>query len=294
MHIFFFQGSPIFKEVTHDCQYQFEWETSHVCEHTEEPDMGPVCQIRYDDAKANVDLKPLQRPDGYNVSFGGKEYKINVCGPACDQSGVCTSDGSSYGLVNKSELMWDYELLKLTYYNGDACPYALSGHKTTSIYFECDMSAGYGKPVADKLMDDIHCIAIFAWKTNITCLQSIYDNGDSSATTEQASTGNGDEKADGDLTPGKQTSTNDEDTTSTMTTVVASVIVVCGLIFVAVLILFKSVRGQRVVAAARRIIGVRGYINVGQTHTDSSALLGTTTSARIYRVDDSDDEPLRV
>lgn len=291
MHIHFFQGNPIFKEVTHDCQYQFEWETSHVCEHTEEPDMGPICQIRYDDAKANVDLKPLQRPEGYSVKFGGKEYKINVCGPACDQSGVCTSDGSSYGLVNKSELKWEFlfKSLKLTYYNGDECPYSLSGHKTTSIYFVCDMSAGYGKPVADELMEDVHCIAVFKWRTNITCLESIYGNGDSSATTEQASTGNGKDEAGGDLTPGKHTSASDEDSSFSVTTVAASVIVVCGLIFVAVLVLFKSVRGQRFVAAARRIIGVRGYINV-----ESTSLIGTTTSAKIYRVDDSDDEPLRV
>nr|XP_053644748.1 cation-independent mannose-6-phosphate receptor-like isoform X1 [Cherax quadricarinatus] len=310
-------GNPVFKNRTHDCQYQFEWRTSLVCEKSvTKPDTGPVCQIKFDAAKANIDLTPLQRKIGYSVKFGNKIYKINICGPVCQESGVCTSDGDSYGLINKSELKWDYDQLKLTYYGGTSCVGALSGHKTTSIYFECDMSAGFGYPVADDLMESLDCLAVFRWKTNITCIEAIYNNGNTDMVldaTEKPAVHN---TGTTDIVPGVKERPsitddnmdnvkNDSGTSnpqkskvmkpfSATSAVIASVLVISGIVFVAVLILFKSERGQHVVASARRLFGIRGYTNIGQPRSENSTLLGTTSSVRVFRVDDSDDDLLRV
>ncbi|XP_042211767.1 cation-independent mannose-6-phosphate receptor-like isoform X2 [Homarus americanus] len=259
------KGNPVFKKMTHDCQYLFEWSTSLVCEDSHiAPDPGPVCQIKYDAAKTNVDLKPLRQSEGYTVNFGNKIYKINVCGPACNQSqGVCTSDGDNYGLSNKSELKWDYDQLKLTYYGGSPCNEALSGFKTTSIYFECDMNAGFGHPVADRFMEIIHCVAIFRWKTNVTCIEGIYGTGNDENVpdvTEKPSINDGTDNSSKNQSGAAVPQKSEVDKPySALTAVVASLLVVSGTVFVAVLILFKSERGQRVVASARRLFGIRGH-----------------------------------
>lgn len=297
----YFQGNPVFKKITHDCQYLFEWRTDLICKESYEDELGTACQIKFEAAKTNINLKPLQRPGGYSVNFGDKEYKINVCAAACNnQSGVCTTDGDSYGMSHKSELKWDYDALKLTYYGGSPCNGSLSGHKTTSIYFECEMNAGYGEPVAHESMQVLHkCMAIFTWKTNITCIEGIYNpeaDTDSTPVTVKPTTNasvtnnsaaNQSSDADSQKTP-------EEAPHHSMTsTVLASVLVVSGVVFVIVLVLFKSQRGQRVVASARRLFGIRGYNNIG-LHTENSTLLGTTSSTRVFRVDDSDDDLLRV
>nr|XP_045597766.1 LOW QUALITY PROTEIN: cation-independent mannose-6-phosphate receptor-like [Procambarus clarkii] len=292
------KGHPVFKILTHDCQYQFEWRTALVCEESViEADSGPVCQIKFDAAKTNIDLKPLQQEAGYKVPFKGKIFNVNVCGPVCEKSGVCTADGDSYGLVNKSELKWDYNQLKLTYYGGSACVEALSGFKTTSIYFECDMSAGFGHPSADDLMKTLDCLAVFRWKTNLTCIEGIYNPGSGIVPDiADKSLGNEDNNnifKDESGTGSTQKSKVDKPY-SAVSTVIASVLVISGIVFVAVLLLFKSERGQRVVTSARRLFGIRGYTNIGQPRSENSTLLGTTSSVRVFRVDDSDDDLLRV
>lgn len=134
-----------------------------------------ACRIRHDEAKTNIQLSPLFRPQGYTSNFQGRIFLLNVCGSVCNSSGVCTDDTQeSYGLSEQSQFEWKFESLKLTYYGGDTCSSGLTGKKTSSIFFECDMSAGYGHPVPDSVMEDLECKAVFTWRTNITCLEAIY------------------------------------------------------------------------------------------------------------------------
>ena len=296
---FMFQGKPVFKEITHDCQYMFEWRTSVVCdEHEDLPDSGAVCQIMFEAAKTNVDLKPLYKAGGYDVKFGNKAYKVNVCGSACNDSGVCTPSGESYGLFGKSFLKWDYDSLKLSYYEGDACQGSLSGHKTTAVFFKCDMEAGFGAPVADDVMDHLQCMAVFVWKTNVTCIEGIYSTDSPSyvpsspSVSNATGTGEGekDSTSSGNVSP--DTSNGQQETPhSSVIGIVATVIVVSGIVFVIILVLFKSRPGKRVLGSARRLLGLKGYSDITQSQTESSTLLGTT---RVFRVDDSDDDLLRI
>ncbi|XP_047488186.1 cation-independent mannose-6-phosphate receptor-like isoform X1 [Penaeus chinensis] len=301
------KGSPTYKNVTHDCQYLFEWPTALACENRQDvPDSGPVCQIQFNAAKTNVNLKPLNRPEGYSVKFEDKEYKINVCGAACGESGVCTSDGTSFGLSSKSDLNWDYDKLKLMYYGGDSCSDALSGQRTTIIYFSCNMSVGLGYPVPDPIMRDLECAAIFNWETNLTCIEAIYNMDDSShnkpinsdpvipdnesheAAKPSAEEGNSDSPS------ADQQQTEPESAYSTVSAAISSVLIVTGIIFVIILVLFKSERGQQVVSSARRFFGMRGYSNITQSRMENSSLISPSSYARVYRVDESDDDLLNV
>lgn len=305
--VLLFQGSPTYKNVTHDCQYLFEWRTALACENRQDvPDSGPVCQIQFNAAKTNVNLKPLNRPEGYSVKFEDEEYKINVCGAACGESGVCTSDGTSFGLSSKSDLNWDYDKLKLMYYGGDSCSDALSGQRTTIIYFSCNMSVGLGYPVPDPIMRDLECVAIFNWETNLTCIEAIYNMDDSSdskpinsdpvipdnesheAEKPSAEEGNSDSPS------ADQQQTEPESAYSTVSAAISSVLIVTGIIFVIILVLFKSERGQQVVSSARRFFGMRGYSNITQSRMENSSLISPSSYARVYRVDESDDDLLNV
>lgn len=176
-YFFYPQGSPEFVEETEDCQFIFEWHTVYVCNVISPDSSGDgnsACHIRHEPAKTNVDLSPLHKKDGYRVPFHGKIYRLNVCGSVCDQSGVCSDTQESYGLASLSQFKWDYGKLKVVYYGGDSCASSLSGKKTSTIYFECDMNAGLGHPEADPLMEDLSCSALFNWKTNATCLETVY------------------------------------------------------------------------------------------------------------------------
>lgn len=294
-------GSPEFKEITHDCQYIFEWRTSVVCNKTEEiPDLGPVCQIMFKAAKTNIDLKPLQKAGGYEVQHGSKAFKVNVCGPACGDSGVCTADGENYGSYKKSTLKWDYDKLKLVYFGGDSCPLALSGQKSTVIYFNCDMSAGFGVPVADIAMGEVKCEAVFNWGTNVTCIEGIYGTDAPSKavptpvvvpSAPTAPNQTGGDKGGSDPSADTQKSEGEPSHTD-VTGVIATILVVSGIIFVIVLVLFKSERGQRFMSSTRRLFGMKGYTDITQRPAESSSLIGSTS--RVFRVDDSDDDLLRV
>ncbi|KAF2365181.1 Cation-independent mannose-6-phosphate receptor [Trinorchestia longiramus] len=180
------KGSPRFVRVTDDCQYVFEWRTVFVC-HRDAVNSSS-CQTRHEPGKANLDLSALYKKEGYMVPFNGKMYLVNVCGSVCGNSGVCTESQESYGLSDSSHFKWDYNVLRLTYFSEESCYSALSGKRSSSIFFECDMSAGYGRPEADDLMEELPCMAVFTWKTNITCLESVYrDSPENSATSTESS-----------------------------------------------------------------------------------------------------------
>lgn len=280
----------MFKKMTHDCQYQFEWHTSFACDTLLKiEDSGPKCQIRFDDAKANIDLRPLYRHEGYQVNFGNKNFTVNVCGSVCNTSGSCTSDGDSYGLSNKSSLEWNYGSLNLKYYGGSICNESLSRHKTTSIHFECDMTKGFGFPVADKLMESLQCHAVFIWRTNVTCIEGIY-------ATEHTPPVNVSGMTD---TTGHSSHSSDEvkgrtSAQTSISTIISSILVVSGIVFLMALFLIKTRKGNQILASTCRLFGVRGYANSYQSQVENSTLLGASSSIRVYKVDDSDDDLLRV
>lgn len=280
----------MFKEMTHDCQYQFEWHTSVACETgLKVEDSGPQCQIRFDDAKANIDLRPLYQPQGYQVNFGNQSFTINVCGSACNGSGSCTSDGDSYGLSNKSDLQWNYGKLTLIYYGGSTCSESLTGHKTTSILFECDMSAGFGLPVADELMESLNCHAVFTWRTNATCIEGIYATEHTPPSNVSSVNGTAEQSSHlGDPGDGKSS------VHSTASTVISSVVVISGIIVVVALLLTKTRRGNYILASMSRLFGIHGYTRTDQSQVENSTLLGPSSSIRIFKVDESDDDMLRV
>ncbi|CAL4060201.1 unnamed protein product [Meganyctiphanes norvegica] len=307
------KGSPEFVMETDDCQYQFEWKTSLVCPDEEPvPDNGLQCTIPYEAAQTNIDLHPLNRPDGYKVVHGQRTFIINVCGqaPGCDEgSGVCTSDEKSYGSSTRSDLRWDYDELKLSYYGGGTCDGALSGHRTTTIWFECDMSAGYGLPVADDFMNTLDCIAAFRWKTNVTCMEAIYGGGSGHGQgstqapvvipsepsdnhpSEPAVPVNPEPEIPSPAEAANHTQSPAEaQGSSSVLTVVAIFVTIFGLLFVAVLLLVKTTRGQYIMATTKRIFGIKGYSSIHE----NSTLLGNSYNSRVFRVDESDDDLLRV
>lgn len=284
------QGNPVFKKMTHDCQYQFEWLTAVACDTLHKAkESGPQCQIRFDDAKANIDLRPLHRHEGYQVNFRNKTFTVNVCGSACNTSGSCTSDGDSYGLSSKSELQWNYGQLSLNYYGGNICNESLSGHKTTSIHFECDMSAGFGFPVADKLMESLDCYALFNWRTNVTCIEGIYATENTfplNVSLVNVTVGeNGYSK---DPVKGKISAK------PTVSTIVSSILVVSGIVVVVALFLIKTRQGNHILESSCRLFGIRRYAHSNQSQIENSTLLGTSSSIRVFKVDDSDDDLLRM
>ncbi|XP_018019432.1 cation-independent mannose-6-phosphate receptor isoform X2 [Hyalella azteca] len=190
------KGSPKFVTVTDDCQYKFEWRTIFVCPPaslTPKDTDNSSCQIRHEPGKANLDLSSLRKDRGYIVPFRGESYLVNVCGSVCGESGVCTdSTQISYGLSDLFQFKWDLGKLKLVYYGGESCASSLSGKRSSTIFFECDMSAGFGHPEADPLMEDLECMAAFTWKTNVTCLEAMYantsENSEPTSTTKKPAT----------------------------------------------------------------------------------------------------------
>ena len=172
----FFQGRPEFNEFSHDCQYSFTWRTSLVCPNDETESISS-CSIEHNrDWKVRVELSRLFKPNGYRVPFHDKVFFINVCGSVCNLSSVCTDKGASYGGSTLSLLRWMGNTLQLMYFGGDTCRKSVSGKRTTTIHFICDENAGFGTPEADSVMSDLECMAVFNWKTNLTCLEALQDS----------------------------------------------------------------------------------------------------------------------
>ena len=173
-------------DFTHDCQYKFVWRTSLVCPKALP---GPTsCSIAHNKDKANVELSALYRDGGHRVAHGNAVFLLNVCGTVCNSSGVCTESGVSYGQNTHSVLKWMGNELKLMYFGGDNCLGSISGKRTAAIYFTCDMDAGFGTPEVDPITVDVECMAVFTWKTNLTCVEALYGITKSSTTTTTTTT----------------------------------------------------------------------------------------------------------
>ena len=302
MFLIFFQGVPTFVEETDDCTYLFDWYTSLACPPPDPfHDTGLQCLIRFNKAKTNIDLSALKKEEGYEVKFENQVFKINVCGYACNDSGVCTEDGKSYGKATNSELFWDYDELQLNYYNGDDCPMALSNKKTTKIFFICDMSAGFGSPTPDPLMRDLSCMAIFDWRTNLTCLEGFYEDYTPTTTTtttvrprpkpitvspfiKTTTAPSVEEKS--------SSSSSEQSSSSAAHSAIITLVVLLCLVATVVLVLYKSNRGHRMLTRIKNSFRNTGYLRSNRSRNENVTLLATTT--RTFRVDESDDDLLGV
>lgn len=292
---------PEFQEITHDCQYKFVWRTSLVCP---TPAMSPdadACHVRHNEAKTNIQLSPLFRPEGYQVEFKGKIYFVNVCGPVCMTSGVCTDADESYGLSKQSQFTWESGKLILNYYGGDSCSYALTRKKTTSIYFECNMSAGYGHPRADSIMEELDCMAVFVWPNNITCLESIY--GPTTTTTTTTTTSSPGEppvpyttapsatnsssssgKISGDTSPSEGGLSGG---VTAMLVMLALVVVGCVVAF-----LVRSGHGARLVNRVKMATVTTHYSSRWSAANENANLITTNHGSRLYNQHDDGDEAM--
>lgn len=303
------QGSPKFKTLTHDCQYQLEWRTELSCDPlppTTETDASPVCHVRHDKAKANIDLSPLYRRNGYQVPFNGKVYYVNVCGPACNSSsGVCTDTGESYGLFDISQFKWDLGMLKLIYYGGDSCN-SLSGKKTSRIFFECDLSAGHGHPEADQLMEELFCMAVFNWKTNLTCLETVYGSSTSTTTSTtpipapvtSKSNGANDTGAEAAVIDGRDSTSNGGGGLPTAAAVVVALMVVTAMIG-GVMWAVRSGLANRLINRAKMATATPRYSSRWTAANENANLLTNNQNSRLYnnvgqQLQEDDDDMITV
>ncbi|BFZ10294.1 hypothetical protein BsWGS_13333 [Bradybaena similaris] len=170
---------PQLETVTDDCQYVFMWETSLACETGRSQPLTSNCTFYDYQAQMRYDLSSLSTAAKVVSSHGGS-YSIQVCGQledkgqhgdaSCDQSSVCligaAARNGSFGMSTKGIFQKDSRLLGLTFSGGRVC-HKGSAKAASTIYFECDQSAGLGQP--DLYEEDSECEVAFRWKTSLVC-----------------------------------------------------------------------------------------------------------------------------
>ncbi|EGD73158.1 hypothetical protein PTSG_04871 [Salpingoeca rosetta] len=171
-------GHPVFVGETAECEYQFVWETSVVCEYKQKA--GSNCQVTDEETGTVFDLSPLQGTLA-RAEAGGYTYELAVCSAPIRESFSGCADDSKVGACQlKQDLRtYSYNLgeinakpfvtdagVALEYVHGQAC----HNHKfqrSTYIEFVCDSTAGDGAPVfVDELED---CSYVFRWPTAHVC-----------------------------------------------------------------------------------------------------------------------------
>eukprot|EP00043_Microstomoeca_roanoka_P017824 m.187190 g.187190 ORF g.187190 m.187190 type:complete len:2655 (-) comp16710_c0_seq1:257-8221(-) len=167
-------GHPVFVGETAECEYQFTWATSVVCEYKHTA--GANCKVSDPETGTVFDLSPLQG-GLYTTEAGGYTYELAVCS-APTRSGFsgCNADAGgcqskrgvgSYniGRVNARPFLTSGGI-GLEYVDGQLC-HDRKFKRSTFIEFVCDQSAGDGKPeFLDELED---CSYVFRWRTKHAC-----------------------------------------------------------------------------------------------------------------------------
>uniref|UniRef100_A0A3B3VE79 Insulin-like growth factor 2 receptor n=1 Tax=Poecilia latipinna TaxID=48699 RepID=A0A3B3VE79_9TELE len=122
----------------------------------------------------SFDLSPLTKPNGgyYNMTSGGYDYYINVCGPvkaaACpEKAGACQVEQWSLGEANSLLSYYD-GLIQLTYSKGSQYNNANHTLRSTLISFLCDPEAGAGSP---EFQVEDNFTYNFRWYTSYACPQ---------------------------------------------------------------------------------------------------------------------------
>ncbi|XP_067674216.1 cation-independent mannose-6-phosphate receptor-like isoform X2 [Haliotis asinina] len=177
------QGEPKFELVADDCDYVFMWYTNLACEDNQISAETSSCTYNDPSTGQRYDISALNTPVPVYPAQGGSFY-IQPCGainkpqyPGCAGSSSCHVDhntGMSYGDARKGMFMMESrEILKLLLTGGSQC--VVGGMKVqakTEILFQCDYSAGNGKPQS---WPSAKCSAVFVWKTNLICPPIIED-----------------------------------------------------------------------------------------------------------------------
>ncbi|KAM9840298.1 cation-independent mannose-6-phosphate receptor [Aulostomus maculatus] len=173
------EGAPVLRRVSSDnCVYELEWYTSAACILSKT--QGDNCKVEDPQAGFSFDLSPLTKADGgfYNLSNGGYDYYINVCGPVkaatCpEKAGACQVEKSSWSLGEANSRLSYYDgLIQLTYSNGSQYNNKEHTLRSTHISFLCDPEAGAGKPefqIEDKYTYN------FRWYTSYACPERPHD-----------------------------------------------------------------------------------------------------------------------
>ncbi|KAM4529814.1 cation-independent mannose-6-phosphate receptor [Fundulus diaphanus] len=173
------ESPPMLRSVSFDkCFYELEWYTAAACVLSKT--QGDDCKVEDPQAGFSFDLSPLTKPKGsfYNVTSGGYNYYINVCGPVnappCPETaGACQVKHSSWSLGNASSHLSYYDgLIQLTYSNGSQYNDAKHTLRSTLISFLCDPEAGPGSP--EFQVEDNYTYN-FRWYTSYACPQRPYE-----------------------------------------------------------------------------------------------------------------------
>lgn len=173
------QSAPVLRSISPDgCLYELEWHTAAACVLSKA--QGDDCKVEDTQAELSFDLSPLTKADGdfYNLTNGGYDYLINVCGPvktsSCpDKAGVCQLEraggtaAQSWSLGEADAHLSYYNgLIQLTYSNGSQYNNEQHTLRSTLISFLCNPEAGIGQPefqVEDKYTYNFH------WYTSYAC-----------------------------------------------------------------------------------------------------------------------------
>ncbi|XP_072178244.1 cation-independent mannose-6-phosphate receptor-like [Diadema setosum] len=177
------ESAPILVRKSSDsCQYDLEWHTAAACPLAQK--WGTDCKVFDDDAGVSFDLSPLTKEGGYyNITAGGYDYYINVCGnirgTPCNRvghlpnPGACQSrrdgSGESYdlGITNRSLGYFD-GIIKLTYLGGTPYHSEKVTHRMTEIAFLCDPKEDVGSP---QFFQENEATYFFRWYTKHACPQ---------------------------------------------------------------------------------------------------------------------------
>uniref|UniRef100_A0A3Q2EC35 Insulin-like growth factor 2 receptor n=1 Tax=Cyprinodon variegatus TaxID=28743 RepID=A0A3Q2EC35_CYPVA len=169
------ESPPILRSVSSDkCLYELEWYTAAACILSKTK--GDDCKVEDPQAGFSFDLSPLTKPEGsfYNVTNGGYDYFINVCGlvkaAGCpENAGACQVEKSAWSLGKANSHLSYYDgLIQLTYVNGSQYNNAKHTLRSTLISFLCDPEAGLGSP--EFQVEDNYTYN-FRWYTSYACPQ---------------------------------------------------------------------------------------------------------------------------
>ncbi|KAK3097797.1 hypothetical protein FSP39_013248 [Pinctada imbricata] len=168
------QGTPVLEQVTDDCQYVFQWDTSIVCRDDDTSTAGADCVYTDKATHAVYNLTELRaRSSGaHTITRNGLQYIVNVCGSTgygnkgCEASSICRVNGSTgfgYGKTSNSVFVKTEETLKLIYTDDHGC----NGKKSQGIIsFRCEKDIYPGEP---KALFVGPCETVFEWKTRAVC-----------------------------------------------------------------------------------------------------------------------------
>eukprot|EP00056_Hartaetosiga_gracilis_P018264 m.10245 g.10245 ORF g.10245 m.10245 type:complete len:2602 (+) comp6558_c0_seq2:88-7893(+) len=169
-------GTPSFVGESEECEYQFVWPTSVVCDY--QVNQGEDCHVTDSDTGTVYDLSALSGKLATVHGSDGYTYELAVCTTptedafkGCDDDdhvlGGCQRGDYSYGIgdVNDKPFITSAGVA-LEYSGGQRC-HDGKFDRSTFIEFVCNEKAGDGTPEFVSEEDD--CSYFFRWETAHAC-----------------------------------------------------------------------------------------------------------------------------